>query len=349
MKFLLYLVGFGLLIVGLLGGAFIVMNIQNKSSVPVPSVDPGSAVRIENLNEQLKNVQSKEQEARLRRSIADNTMRSDTAGAYQMLRDIAANASYPALERAIAIQSMGDIFLNRTSQSASFAKQYIFAGQPYASFVDYSIVSEEQQTWDGIQKLYEYANSIAPTPISEYRIAQWYAAAAQDDETNITNAKEHLAKGNNLLVDFITRLPAQDKHMEASAYWLKAAVSGELAILTQDSEFAQIASSTFMMARDYARSSSIDSYVVELLWGDLHYALFLEKYDPVSNSDLIETILSEIVRANSSQYGFARYLDRIGRTNPQSSYFKSQKQEIMNLAKESEDFATLLRSLNWSL
>lgn len=325
------------------------MYMQDKSSMPIPPADPGSAARIESLSEQLKNAQSKEQEARLRRDIADNTMRSDTAGAYQMLRDIAADTSYPALERALAVQFMGDVFLNRTSWSASFAKQYIFTNQPYASFIDSSTASEEQQIWDGIRKLYEYASSVSPTPISEYRIAHWYVTAAQGDDANFAIAKEHFAKGNDLLASFTARLPARDKHMEANAYWLKATVAGDLAILSHDPELAQIASSTFMVARDYARNSFTDSYMVELLWCDLHYALFLERYDFISNPNLIGSILSEIVRISSSQYGFARYLDRLGRTNPQNAHLQMQKQQITNLAVKSEDFAAFLRSLNWSL
>ena len=91
------------------------------------------------------------------RVAAGSIIKNDPVTAFSVLRENITDTSYPALQRGITTAYIADVFTIKTSRSPEFAHEYIFIGDPFASFLDGSIPDENRRVADGIRRMYEYS------------------------------------------------------------------------------------------------------------------------------------------------------------------------------------------------
>ncbi len=110
------------------------------------------------------------QQARIKLAIAGATERGTSHGGYlaaiPLLKQIAANTTYPNISRAYALQEMGQIFYTYNNPQITKA---IFSDPPYSTMF---VTGHPPLSY---RHLFEYAASFYPLAIPELRVADWYA------------------------------------------------------------------------------------------------------------------------------------------------------------------------------
>lgn len=312
----------------------------------------------------------KSKEAIEARTAADGLMKSDADAAFQLLREGIANESYPSLQRGLTAAYIADVFMTKTSRSPAFAKQYVFVGDPFASFLDNSIQDEDRRVADGVRRLYEYSLQFASLlPVSSFRLAEWYSmraleggeaaarsggaeegAQATDEaaEANRIKAEDHMAKAEEALAR--TAKTARVPEQIGYAYWVKGVALGHLADMENSAELKTKAEGAFKQALEILRTSAVlpKEGEVQFLWARLEYATFLDKNFGDARKDDISGLLADIMRSpNRPQLGFTRYLKYIGKTEITFFDMKRDRENITSLAKYNTDFAVMLKDLEW--
>ncbi len=87
--------------------------------------------------------------ARTQRHLAESAMPLDIRRAMQLLRDISADASYPASERALAVEIIVNTFFDRSNNSPIWAEENVFVGTPFSQLA----ASSTSSTWTGMKKV----------------------------------------------------------------------------------------------------------------------------------------------------------------------------------------------------
>lgn len=108
-----------------------------------------------------------EERGQIKFKLASASAHSDPLVAIGLLKDIAADGSQTNLQRANAVQLLGQIYYRNTDAVALITEE-IFSGVPYGDFYAEGDVSL------ALRRLFEHASSLYPLAISELRIARWY-------------------------------------------------------------------------------------------------------------------------------------------------------------------------------
>lgn len=285
------------------------------------------------------------------RTAADSMMKNDADTAFRLLRESIANESYPSLQRGVTTAFIADVFMIKSSRSVAFANRYVFTDD-FAGFQDNAITDEDRRVADGIRRVYAHSLEFASSlPVSSYRLAEWHinrALEGENHELNITAMKGYLQKGDEALarVGETARVPEQI----AYAYWLKGVVLDHMSMLIKDSGLPVRAEESFKKALDILARSNVLPMEgeVQFIWTRLNYAIFLDRNFGDARKDEIQLLLADIMSSpNRSQFGFTRYLDRLGELEPTFFDLKREKEAITSLAKYNAEFAAMLTKLGW--
>lgn len=290
-------------------------------------------------------------EAQTKRALAELSTRNDPAKGYAMLRDVAADISYPPEERALAVQTMGEIFLDRSSRSLTFASKYLFVDSPYRSMPGMAQI-DDANVRKGIFELYSYADDIAPLPIVKYRLAQWYTEEAVDSpetaSTSITKAMQLYEKANDILPVFITSIVStEDSYMKGEAYRLQGTVAGNLYFLTKIEEYETEAVTAFKTAeKNLSIFNPPPSFAVEALWTNLAHAEFLSARGNATDVPTIKVLLGKLDQEYSPAFSFSKYLEGLAKvTSP--AHLIQEKERIIAMKEFDTGFKTILQNLGW--
>jgi hypothetical protein len=308
-----------------------------------------AAERLETTREHLQKAETKEQEAQLRRLTAENQMVLNAEQAYRNLRGVVLEEHFPVEERALAVLMMGETYFNRTSNVDIYGRKYVFLSDPYKGWLNASTTDSSVRVWDAMKQLYEYSLTFADSPIAHYRIALWYLSAG-----DVESAEKHYGQGLRGSLAFARSLIPQDRHMAGTSLWLSGTVAGEMAHLSGDQVLRDDARKAFDEAREFLRrpgedGKPIPAYMVELMWTDLRYAVFLERLGSDTDQVLMDELLNEIVTNQGSKYSFYRYLLELGTKTPTVPFYAQEKETVIALAGKHPQFAQMLRDFGWTL
>ena len=341
------------------------ISIPTKALIPNTVFSTSTSQVLASLYNQLQQATSTSRQAALRFQIANVSFSADPSAGYPQLESIAADVSYPAVQRALATQFIGDIYFNRSGQS-TIALHFIFAAPPFTAMLDSTPEPKDKKLWNGMKNVYLHALSFANSPISNYRVALWYLNDAESTTTSssqaaadLTQAQSYLGKGNIVLNRFEATLSPSNIFMQADAYWLQATVTGTLGIQTKNQTLVQNAAALFantrtLLLKQLAPTAGIslstrDELNVELLWSDFNNAaLISQQPNTAGNTALTNELLSEIVRINNPRYGFSRWLVLLQTTTPTVQTMIDAKKEIAAFASLNPSFAAMLTQLTQS-
>lgn len=119
--------------------------------------------------------------------------------AVELIKAEIANEQNPDLSRAYFTLLLGTFYF--LAPTDEFRRAVIFSGRPYETFLENSDFPLAER------RIYEYANSFAPTAIGELRVAYWYAQQLMIDPTLTPDQKRsyigtirfHATRGTNLI------------------------------------------------------------------------------------------------------------------------------------------------------
>ncbi len=314
------------------------------------------------------------QSVNYKKEAIDNTRRETSAklrGAtpeeiddkkFAPLREIISDASNPDMERAITAQYMADIFMLKTDRRYAFLRDHLFVGEPFASFNDTSIQDEGRRGMVGLMRLYRLSLELNhDLPVSNYRLAEWEANRAlegKDIAKHTVEAQKYLLAGDkafkNTFADTSgkTRLPT----VIPGIRWLKGAVLTRLLEIKKDDARAKEARQLFEDSiSDLAKiQPETEESGVQLLWAKFEYAIFLHKQFSNAEAEKIKALLKDIagypdLADPMTQPGFFRYIARLGKIRPTFFDINGDKKAIISLAKYSQEFSGMLKSLGWEL
>lgn len=317
---------------------------------------------------------SKTEEARIKMMLAfaylevQDGLKKST----NLLKEVGADPSYPALLRAIAIEDMGDLWMLGARKNDALASN-IFSGEPYASFPDSSppFTTKHAQLLSGANRIYEYASSFYALPISEYRIAEWNVKLAfrsskaksiklpNQTSNYLKVAKDHLSKGNEAFSG-ASKLGYSGTD-SGYAYWVKGVTLGMLSEVENSEKFKNEAEEAFrdsiviLKQSDYRNAAYTKSHI---LWASFSYASFLERAYGEDREQEIQDLLVNVTDSSASakthsgkyKFGFMRYLERIGKSQSAGlGFIKYDRDSATRLAKIDPKFAELLKQLGWKI
>lgn len=294
--------------------------------------------------------------AQVKRWLAMVDMRlGNTAAGFATLRAVASNEEYPALERALAVQMMGEVFLNRSNRSFDFARQYLFLGTPYASMARIAGENNAAELRAGLLKLYLHAADISDLPVTHYRLAEWWAQEAGEppliSPDALARAKYHFERANVLLEHFLASVAPEDNYMAGQALRLRGLVAARLARLTGERHYGDLAIASYVRAReslDAAMPEQFNASVIELLWADWHYAQFLASLPQTPDrTERINALLTEIVRYKDFGPGFLAQLRRLAE-DASSQGLQRTRERTLSLMGYASAFDALLIDLGFN-
>lgn len=269
--------------------------------------------------------------------IAAMGSRVDTTTSIQQLKNLAADTTQSNLQRAYAVQQLGQTYYKNTNKDTV---SLIFSGEPYADFY------KEKDIRLALRRLFEYASSFYPLAISELRAARWYA-----DEVYALKQKAALTKDEQIRVDFYlsiireklalaeadierTKTAPNAKYLIPEALTRRAGVLARLALAGEES-FAD---------PEKAFAEAIDANVLIRDDGPsrVNYALYLVgKYGASRQDDIIATL--KPLTSNEDYPDGTRIFLKAERNNVLGS-----KADLVSLASLVPDFKKMLLSLGWS-
>ncbi len=270
----------------------------------------------------------------------------DAPKAISLLKETATNENYPKLERAIAVQYIAEI---ADDYGELFAQQHIFIGQPFENFY------KDKNLSLAIRKLNEWADSLWPIPIPNYRIADWYAERLVRDKFSpyLTEKKreeyqsilnQRLTKANTIFANVPMESWNQDRLM--LSYLLRAKILGKLYVVQKDQTVKAEADKYFLLALEVYKKYFLPKgtgYAVPF-----HYAAFLTETNLEPNPEKINSLLTPIYeqpRGSNFSFSFFNFLEREKNSTHDKHY---HKREILLLAKSNSRFGDLLKNLGWT-
>jgi len=320
------------------------------------------------LEKEIKNATSKDAEASAKSVLAGAYMGVDYKKGVALLKEIVADESYAKIRRARAVAVMANLIILNSRSDNAFARE-IFSGDPYSLFIDETI---PQKINLGVRKLYEYSLQIYPLPYVEYRVAEWnvkqaaiaklynadiYPPTASID-FYILRAKDHLAKGDVLMVNF----PFFDHETDKGyAYWVSGVVLGLLWELEKNDAYLKSAEEVFTKSISelvYAPRATKSYRTLHEVWTRFSYASLLYRAYGDKRAEDIKKLTNFIVvekdnfRNDKSgrHLGLSAYLERIGRIGEAiRGHSRYDYDNALALAKINPNFKEFLKDLGWEI
>jgi len=279
-----------------------------------------------------------EERGQIEFKIASTGVRIDTNASIDQLKALAADNSQSNLQRANALQQLGQTYYKNTNKDIVAS---IFSGEPYVDFY------AERDVHLALRRLFEYASSFYPLAISELRAARWYANSVYDlrqkkrisiDEQiridsylSIIREKLALAEAD---IRRTTNAP-NAKNLIPDALARKAGVIGVLSLAGEES----------FDNPDGAFREAINGAV--LIKGDgpprVAYARYLlAKYGESRKNDIGTILTPLMLDIKNYPEGIKIYL------GAERNNVLGQKKELISLASLIPDFKKTLLLLGWS-
>ena len=269
--------------------------------------------------------------------IALTNTRSDPAEAIAILKDIASSTRYSNIQRAYALQRMGELFYKNSSHEIT---ELIFTGVPYASFL------EEGDEKLAYRRLYEHASSFYPLAVSELRVGLWYA----DEILKLAQKKSLSSQEKQLVVKYTefvrASLEMTDRDIERTRNALNAgdlvpgALARKAALLAMMREAGDLS---------FADPEPIFKDAMELglvrnsdPTPRYYYAVYLAKTAGESRKADIVDLLDNFYNESDAYEGM------IGVFTKEKNNVLGNKKDIARLANIDPAFKALLRTLGWS-
>lgn len=256
-----------------------------------------------------------------------------------ILKALIADDSAPKLQRAYAVQALGQGFYSGTNG----VYQAIFTGSPYESFV----VSGDTETT--LKNLFEYGSSFYPLSYAELRIANWYAKELllrkQGKSKETTPSAEELTQK---IRQNIANADADIEHIKVTypgdfriseSLLLKVFIAGRL-YFAGDTTTVPNLKGLFQEALQTARITGNTLIEAYLLY---RQATFLAYTDPKQNAAQIQQILANFYESDRfAQTAFVTFL-----TNEKTNQLGA-KSDIELLASIDPKFKQYLVTLGWA-
>lgn len=270
----------------------------------------------------------------------------DPVKGVEILKEVAQDDSYDKFQRSVAILTILNLY------EASYTDEVfnaIFSGSdPWPTF--YKNGDKEQ----ALLKLFQWADELYPTVVSNYKIAAWYILQLHGDridpslgeltrETYLQTAKKHIKAGDKLfdLAFTIPQFPSPRSQM--GIYASKAFLYGSLYQIEGNMQDRQTAETAYKrgLALGYAHISNGD-LKEGLLRTTYSYAGFLAWLTIVKGEDRyaeISTLVTSLTREGPDS-NFFSYVKRAATQN------KLARRQASMIAKINLDFKRVLTSLD---
>ena len=231
---------------------------------------------------------SKRDEGVARLKLADVTRLSDRKGSMGLLKEIAADSSYPNPTRSAAINLLVDAYEELNFLGPNFEKQedIIFSGERFGGLLN----SAGGDMRLAIQKLNEWSLEVSPNAIAHYRLARWFAEELYQNpnhskrDSYSTSIGNHIAAGDSLLLSDSTSKLSR----VGLAYGLRARA---LHIAGRNTE----AEESFKKSHEVLRTEPITIFQqVHLVQNAVFYSAFLSRVYGQNRAEEIQFLLSRI-------------------------------------------------------
>lgn len=270
-------------------------------------------------------------------------LNDDRVKAVDIYKKIIADVSISPPLRALAIGKLLD-FYNGTGDKG-FAKEVIFAGPPLGQFLENGDIPL------AARRAYEFAESLYPISLHEFRIANWYASelllhkfqTVKDQEALITGLKLWIEKAETNIPAFLNPsyigYPNYPKSTIGYLYEMEGRNLYALATFS-DKNYAP-SETAFKRALDIlATNDDVHAYNVGL-YTRVHYAdMLVRVYGENRKTDILN-LLQPIITPplpfrNYSLSFFEEVTNKL--RDPQISIFKTKLTRISNLIPEFRQF-----------
>jgi len=275
-----------------------------------------------------------------------------------ILKELATNANYPAMWRAMALDRLASFV---AYQGASFAKENIFNDDYFSPMM------KEGDLGVAIRRLDERSLSLFETVVPRYRISNWYALrlieneklSGEDRKIYLQLAKDNLEKGKTLFDKDYPKNPWDDERL-IMAYQLYGEAAAKLYLLKEFDDSQKIMDSFDAATKVYEKKydfkdwpvvkSKIISPVLRKQLPSLifSYAASAAVVQNQANQDKIKPLMEILYNKEWDEPSISNVF----------SFFRNEKNtvhdkqyhrlKIVALAKADSRFADLLVSLGWN-
>ena len=280
------------------------------------------------------------QEGQIKFKIAQATENTgDYAHAIALFKEIATNPNYTNITRAYSIQEMGMLFYSYSDPQMTTE---IFSTPPFSSL--YVATS----TSLSYRHLFEYTSSIYPLAISELRIADWYASAADtlalssgaaSSTQQINTYKTIIGQKIKSAQADITRIRNnENENVYLGPSLMREAVVVAKMQLIGDSSFGDMDTLFKQTLNFYSLYTNVgvDGYA------RYNYALYLARIYGDSQTSAIQQLLSNFYTSNVYHKTAVETFFKNERSNGTGS-----KVYLVKLASIDPKFKAYLMSLGW--
>ncbi len=258
----------------------------------------------------------------------------------ETFKSVAGNPDYSNVTRAYAVEAMGNEYYSTYNKELFDS---IFKGEPYQSFLT------EKDRDISMRKLFEYGTTFYPLPLSEARVAQWYAselvrikASGLDDQetkTKIELMKTVVREKLNLVDKGIKDIENTPNAPRIPVILNRQGIISMKMYLFGDTSFGNPA--------DFFEKSLVYSKLYNLYSTEgftyYHYAVFLARVYGKEKSNEVSILLSHLYETdkykNSDVTSFLKNQNNLGGV---------VKEDILLLASMDQKFKKFLSDLGWS-
>lgn len=235
----------------------------------------------------------------------------DRAQAIQMYKKIISDVSVIPLQRAIAISDLMDLY--NGTQDKSFARKMLFSGEPFGRFLNEAdaagYVKDKEDIEYAMRRAYEVADTLYPLSLVEFRIANWYAIALDDNLSKndkekqefIQSLKEWTLKAESNLHSTL-RL-GYEKSKVGYIYQMDGMTRISIAKYVDDKASYQLAERSFMNGLQAFAPEDSEAHTVNFgMYLRFQYAAMLaDVYGGTRKKD-IENILRPIIEGPPAKF-----------------------------------------------
>lgn len=272
-----------------------------------------------------------------------------------LFKEVAKNDEYPNKQRALAVYHLIQIANN---QGLDFFRQYILNDEPFKSFYTETNADPGDNASLAIRKMAEWEDSLSPSVMANYRIANWYAEKLFENELRPFLTDFEKDEYNKILIqklqkadEFFAQWPLQimesgDRGILSSIYLQKGVIYEKHYLVSGISSSKITAENSYKEAAKLHQSVFLPKKLkLEI---PFYYAAFLAeiygKSRLVEIRKLTEPIHDSAVSEIKKDEAFLAFLKN-GKVLPEIRF---AKRALLMLAKVDPDFKNLLKNLGWS-
>lgn len=254
-------------------------------------------------------------------------------------KEVVGNPDYSNVTRAYAVEAMGNEYYSMYNQELFDS---IFSGEPYKSF----FVGKDKDL--AMRKLFEYGTTFFPLPLSEARVAQWYASELVRIKNSGLEDQETKIKIDSMKAIIRERLSLVDKGIKGIENTPNATripvVLNRLGVISM--KMYLFGDESFGNPADLFERSLVYSKLYNLTSTEgftyYNYAVFLARVYGKEKTSEIGTLLGNFY--NTDKY---KNTDVFTFLKNQKNIEGAVKEDILLLASFDPKFKKLLSGLGW--